>query len=114
MMTFVCYPKCSTCRKAEEWLKKNGIEYTVRDIKTDRPSEGEISRWQELSGLPLKRFFNTSGQLYRQLGVRERLETMDRAEQLKLLGSDDPRERGYDPRRVPRSGVGRKTARIIE
>lgn len=88
MMTFICYPKCSTCRKAEEWLKTNGLEYTVRDIKTDKPSEGEIGKWQELSGLPLKRFFNTSGQLYRQLGVKERLEGMDRAEQLQLLGSD--------------------------
>ena len=85
---FVCYPICSTCKKAEAWLKEHGIVCTVRNIKEERPSEEEIVLWQERSGLPLKRFFNTSGQLYRQLNVKDRLADMDRAEQLKLLGSD--------------------------
>ena len=85
---FICYPGCSTCRKAEAWLKERGVGYTVRDIKKERPSGEEIALWQERSGLPLKRFFNTSGQLYRQLDVKERLPDMDRAEQLELLGSD--------------------------
>lgn len=85
---FICYPRCSTCRKAEAWLAEHGIEYTVRNIQREQPSGEEIGVWQERSGLPLKRFFNTSGQLYRQLAVKDRLPDMDRAEQLRLLGSD--------------------------
>ena len=62
-MLFVCYPKCSTCKKAQKWLDESGAEYTLRDIKTDNPTAEELKTWWEKSGLPLKRFFNTSGML---------------------------------------------------
>ena len=88
MITFICYPKCSTCGKAETWLREHGIGYNTRNIKEDRPSAAEIGKWQERSGLPLRRFFNTSGLLYRQMKLGDRLVDMGRDEQLALLGSD--------------------------
>ncbi len=87
-MLFICYPKCSTCKKAEKWLKENSISFTVRDIKKERPTLKEIASWHKVSGLPLKRFFNTSGNLYKALQLKEKLQDMNEAEQLKLLASD--------------------------
>lgn len=87
-MLFVCYPKCSTCKKAEQYLQAKGLSFTVRDIKTDNPTVDELRTWYEASGLPLKRFFNTSGILYKQLGLKDKLPTMSEDEQLELLASD--------------------------
>lgn len=87
-MLFVCYPKCSTCKKAEQYLQTKGLSFTVRDIKTDNPTVDELRTWHEASGLPLKRFFNTSGILYKQLGLKDKLPTMSEDEQLELLASD--------------------------
>ena len=87
-MLFVCYPKCSTCKKAEQYLQAKGLSFTVRDIKTDNPTVDELRTWHEASGLPLKRFFNTSGILYKQLGLKDKLQTMSEDEQLELLASD--------------------------
>jgi arsenate reductase len=87
-MLFVCYPKCSTCKKAGKWLDENGIGYTLRDIKEDNPSRSELEEWYRRSGLPLRRFFNTSGMLYRELGLKDKLETMSEAEMLDLLATD--------------------------
>ena len=87
-MLFVCYPKCSTCKKAQAWLAEQGIEAEVRDIKENNPSEEELRRWHATSGLPLKRFFNTSGQLYRSLGLKDKLPEMSEDEQFALLASD--------------------------
>ena len=87
-MEFICYPKCSTCRKAKKWLDEKGISYRLRDIQKENPSAEEPSRWQEASGLPLKRFFNTSGLQYRALDLKNRLPDMSREEQLTLLASD--------------------------
>jgi len=87
-MLFVCYPKCSTCKKAQTFLDTNGKCYTLRDIKLDNPTVDELSRWQQLSGLPLKKFFNTSGLQYRALGLSAKLDGMTREEQLELLASD--------------------------
>lgn len=87
-MLFICYPKCSTCKKAEQYLQAKGLSFTVRDIKTDNPTADELRTWHEVSGLPLKRFFNTSGNLYKQLGLKDKLPTMSEDEQLELLASD--------------------------
>lgn len=87
-MLFVCYPKCSTCKKAEQYMQAKGLSFTVRDIKTDNPTVDELRTWHEASGLPLKRFFNTSGILYKQLGLKDKLPTMSEDEQLQLLASD--------------------------
>ncbi|MBP0972089.1 MAG: arsenate reductase family protein [Oscillospiraceae bacterium] len=87
-MLFLCYPKCTTCKKAQRWLDENGLTYTLRDIKTDNPTAAELADWQKRSGLPLKRFFNTSGQLYRELELSKKLPDMPEAEQLSLLASD--------------------------
>lgn len=87
-MLFVCYPKCSTCKNAEQYLQAKGLSFTVRDIKTDNPTVDELRTWHEASGLPLKRFFNTSGILYKQLGLKDKLPTMSEDEQLELLASD--------------------------
>ena len=87
-MLFICYPKCSTCRKAQDWLDAHGIAYTLRDIKTDRPSAEELRTWQARSSLPLRRFFNTSGLLYKSLELKDKLPTMDEDAQLELLASD--------------------------
>ena len=87
-MLFICYPKCSTCKKAEQYLQAKGLSFTVRDIKTDNPTADELHTWYAASGLPLKRFFNTSGNLYKQLGLKDKLPTMSEDEQLELLASD--------------------------
>lgn len=87
-MLFVWYPKCSTCQRAKKWLDAHGKAVEARDIKSQPPTAEELSAWQEKSGLPLKKFFNTSGQSYRALGLKDRLDTMDRAEQLALLAED--------------------------
>ena len=87
-MLFICYPKCTTCQKARKWLDQQGVSYTLRDIKEDRPTREELSTWWKASGLPLKKFFNTSGQLYKSLGLKDRLKDMTEEEQLTLLATD--------------------------
>lgn len=87
-MLFICYSKCSTCRKARKWLDENGFHYEVRDIKTDRPSPAEIREWKDSSSLELKKFFNTSGNLYKEMKLKDRLPQMNEEEQLELLGTD--------------------------
>ena len=87
-MEFICYPKCSTCQKARKWLDEKGVSYHLRDIQQENPTAQELSRWQEKSGLPLKRFFNTSGLRYKALDLKNRLPDMSREEQLALLASD--------------------------
>ncbi len=87
-MLFVCYPKCSTCQKAQKWLDENGVSYAVRDIKEDRPTRSELGQWWKRSGLPLKRFFNTSGLQYKALGLKDKLPDMGEDEQLDLLSTD--------------------------
>ena len=88
MFTFICYPKCTTCQKAKKWLDDNQIEYELRDIKIDNPKPDELSKWHKKSGLPLKKFFNTSGLLYKSLDLKNKLPTMTEDEMLKLLASD--------------------------
>ena len=88
MIKFVCYPKCTTCQKAKKWLDDNNIEYTLRDIKEDNPSLEELTSWYKMSGLPLKKFFNTSGLLYKSMELKDKLPTMSEEEQLKLLATD--------------------------
>lgn len=87
-MLFVCYPKCSTCGKARKWLEENRISYEERDIKTENPTEEELKTWHRQSGLPLKRFFNTSGMIYRQMNLKDKLPTMSEEEQYQLLATD--------------------------
>lgn len=87
-MLFLCYPKCSTCKKAQTWLEDHGLDYQLRDIKTQNPTQEELRQWHAQSGLPLKRFFNTSGQQYRALGLKDRLPQMTQEEQLALLAAD--------------------------
>ena len=88
MIKFICYPKCTTCQKASRWLDDNKIEYELRDIKEDNPSLEELTAWHEMSGLPLKKFFNTSGLLYKSMELKDKLPTMPEEEQLKLLATD--------------------------
>lgn len=88
MINFICYPRCTTCKKAEAWLKKNNIEYTLRDIKEDNPSYDELKSWYEKSGVPLKKFFNTSGLLYRSMELKDKLPKMSEEEMLNLLATD--------------------------
>ena len=90
-MLFICYPKCTTCQKARKWLDQRGVSYTLRDIKEDRPTREELSAWWKASGLPLKKFFNTSGQLYKSLGRKDRLKVMTEVEQRTLLATDGMR-----------------------
>lgn len=87
-MLFVCYPKCTTCQKAEKYLQAQGAEYTLRNIKEENPTLEELTAWYKLSGLPLKRFFNTSGMLYKELKLKDKLPTMTEEEQLALLATD--------------------------
>ena len=87
-MLFICYPKCTTCQKAQRWLDARGAAYTLRDIKQENPSAAELSAWRRLSELPLRRFFNTSGLKYKELDLKNRLPLMDEAEQLALLATD--------------------------
>ena len=88
MLKFICYPKCTTCQKAKKWLDDNNIEYELRDIKESNPTFEELSEWYKMSGLPLKKFFNTSGLLYKSMGLKDRLSAMPEEEQLKLLATD--------------------------
>ena len=87
-MLFICYPKCSTCQRAQKWLDENGVQYTLRDIKTDNPGYEELAEWHERSSLPLKKFFNTSGLLYKSMGLKDKLPAMSEDELLRLLASD--------------------------
>ena len=87
-MTFICYPKCTTCQKAQKWLEDNGVAYTLRNIKEDKPSYDELKAWYAESGLPLKKFFNTSGLLYKSLALKDKLPTMSEEEMLRLLATD--------------------------
>ena len=87
-MLFIEYPKCTTCQKARKWLDGKKISYALRDIKEDNPTLEELRDWHQKSGLPLKKFFNTSGQKYKELGLKDKLPGMDEAEQLALLASD--------------------------
>ncbi len=88
MLTFICYPKCTTCKKAQAWLEENNIEYVVRDIKADNPNAEELKAWFEKSTEPLKKFFNTSGLLYRSMELKDKLPNMSEEEMLNLLASD--------------------------
>ncbi|MGN1014560.1 MAG: arsenate reductase family protein [Butyricicoccus sp.] len=87
-MLLLCYEKCSTCKKAKKWLDDHGVSYTERPIKDENPTFEELSDWYSRSGLPLKKFFNTSGQLYRSLQLKDKLPSMSEQEQLRLLASD--------------------------
>ena len=87
-MLFLCYPKCSTCRKAQKWLDEHDVDNDIRDIKTENTDLAELELWHQASGLPLKKFFNTSGQLYRSLELSKKLPGMSDAEQYALLASD--------------------------
>ena len=87
-MLFLCYSRCSTCKKAKKWLDDNGISYTERPIKEENPTFEELTEWIGRSGLPVRKFFNTSGQLYRSMQLKDKLPTMSEDEQLELLASD--------------------------
>ena len=87
-MTFICYPRCSTCQKAKRWLDERGAAYELRDIREQNPTAEELRVWHEKSGLPLKRFFNTSGLQYKALGLKDKLPAMSEEEQLALLATD--------------------------
>lgn len=87
-MIFLCYPKCSTCQKAKKWLDEKGIAYDERHIKENNPTADELKTWHKMSGLPLKKFFNTSGLQYKALQLKDKLPAMGEAEQLALLATD--------------------------
>lgn len=87
-MLFLEYPPCSTCKKAKKWLDDHGLTYTARHIKEENPTYEELNRWLEVSGLPVKKFFNTSGLQYKALGLKDKLPQMSEDEQLRLLSSD--------------------------
>ena len=87
-MLFICYPKCTTCQKARAFLDAKGVAYDVRDIKLDNPTAEELRSWHQRSGLPLKRFFNTSGQLYRAMELTKKLPELSEDEQYRLLATD--------------------------
>lgn len=88
MMKFVCYPKCSTCQKARKWLEEQGAAFEIRDIKTENPGVEELVLWHQRSGLPLRKFFNTSGLLYRSMELKDKLPHMSEEEMLALLATD--------------------------
>ena len=88
MLKFICYPKCTTCQKAKMWLDDNNIPYELRDIKLNNPTLEELTEWYKKSGLPLKKFFNTSGLLYKSMELKNKLPTMTEDEMLKLLATD--------------------------
>lgn len=88
MLTFICYPKCTTCKKAESWLKENNIEYKLRNIKEENPSVDELKAWYQLSSENLRKFFNTSGLLYRSMELKDKLPGMSDDEMLGLLATD--------------------------
>ena len=87
-MLFLCYPKCTTCQKARAFLDQRGVSYDLRDIKLENPTAAELRAWWEKSGLPLKKFFNTSGLQYKALGLKDKLPEMSEEDQLKLLATD--------------------------
>ena len=87
-MLFLCYPKCSTCQKAKAWLEERGISYDLRDIKQNNPTAEELTAWYQKSGLPLKKFFNTSGLLYKSMELKDKLPQMSEDEMLRLLATD--------------------------
>jgi arsenate reductase len=87
-MTFICYPKCTTCQRARAFLDGRGAAYAFRDIKLSNPTVEELEAWHRMSGLPLRRFFNTSGLSYKALGLKDRLPAMSEDEQLRLLSTD--------------------------
>lgn len=87
-MLFICYPKCSTCKKAKKWLDEHNVEYTERHIVENNPTYDELKEWFNKSGLPLKRFFNTSGLLYKEMKLKDKLSTMSEDEQLQLLATN--------------------------
>lgn len=88
MIKFICYPKCTTCQKAKKWIDDNNVEYSLRDIKIENPSIDELCNWHKVSGLPLKKFFNTSGLLYKSMELKDKLPNMSEEEQLNLLATD--------------------------
>lgn len=88
MIKFICYPKCTTCQKAKKWLDDNMIKYELRDIKLNNPTLEELAEWRAKSGLPLKKFFNTSGLLYKSLDLKNKIPSMTDDEMLKLLSTD--------------------------
>ena len=88
MIKFICYPKCTTCQKAKQWLDDHEVEYELRDIKADNPTAAELTKWHKMSGLPLKKFFNTSGLLYKSLDLKSKLPTMTDEEMIALLATD--------------------------
>ena len=88
MLKYICYPKCTTCQKAKAWLEAQGISYTLRDIKEENPTAEELTLWWKESGLPLKKFFNTSGLQYKSLQLKDKLPAMTEEEQIALLSSD--------------------------
>ena len=87
-MLFICYPKCSTCQKARKWLEEHGVEYTERHIVEENPTYDELKKWHALSGRPLKKFFNTSRMLYKEMKLKDKLPTMSEDEQLQLLATN--------------------------
>ena len=87
-MLFIQYPKCTTCQKAKKWLDDNGIKYEDRHIKESNPTYEELKEWIKASGLPVRKFFNTSGLLYKSMNLKEKLESMSEDEQIKLLSTD--------------------------
>ena len=88
MIKFICYPQCTTCQKAKKWLDDNGIQYEERDIKLNNPTLEELTLWHSMSMLPLRKFFNTSGLLYKSLDLKNKLPQMSESEMLSLLASD--------------------------
>ena len=87
-MTFIWYPKCSTCIKAKKWLEANSVDFTPRHIARQNPTAEELKEWHKISGLPLKKFFNTSGLLYKEMKLKDKLPSMSEDEQLRLLATD--------------------------
>ena len=88
MLKFICYPKCTTCQRAQKWLDEKNVEYEFRDIKQNNPTKEELTKWYKESGLPLKKFFNTSGLLYKSLDLKNKLPQMTEDEMLTLLATD--------------------------
>ena len=88
MIKFICYPKCTTCQKAKKWLDDNRVEYELRNIKIENPTFEELADWYKVSGLPLRKFFNTSGLLYKTFDLKNRLPKMTEEEMLELLSTD--------------------------
>ena len=88
MLKFICYPKCTTCQKAKGWLDDNGVKYDERDIKSNNPTYEELNTWHKMSGLDVRKFFNTSGLLYKSMALKDKLPTMTEEEMLKLLSTD--------------------------